>query len=198
MINLLEHLQTSLHSDSLVNSLQGSYSKVLSEYEMQIDILLNQMFIETSTISLDFWERMLQINNFSDDLEERRSVILRKIRSRRTTTIEALKDYIKLYLKCEVDIEKYYHEYYVIINITEYNSGLNIFQINNVIKEVIPAHINFHINAFSKLNDVMIHTSFTVNETKRYTLFIDEEYVYNFNLNKYQGISTIIEIEYSV
>ena len=68
----------------------------------QIKETLNQMFVETATWGLDYWEEMLQLpNNYTKTYKERRSIIYSKLRGLKTSTIELVKALVSSFFGIE-------------------------------------------------------------------------------------------------
>ena len=57
----------------------------------EIEDVLRQMYVLTATWGLDYWENMLYLpRGIGKTYEERRSIILTKMRGSKTTTIEVV------------------------------------------------------------------------------------------------------------
>ena len=59
----------------------------------EIEETLRQFFVETATWGLEYWERMLCIKtDESKTYEDRRGIVLAKMKTARTSTIEAIRE----------------------------------------------------------------------------------------------------------
>lgn len=134
--------------------IQGSYDK-------ELEILLNvkqetfdQLFVDTATWGLDYWEKILCIETNSKlSYKTRRSNIKAKMRGRGTTTKQVLKSICEDYTKREADIKEFAKEFLlvldIIINDCDYNT---VVELDKFVNQIKPCHLyhKFMMNLISE------------------------------------------------
>lgn len=139
---LIEHLPHFYQESEFVKELQGAYTKELDNIKELSEKLLDQMFVETSDISLDYWEKMLCIKKTKDNNEDRRIAILEKIRSKRTTTIKIIEDLAFIHTKLPAIIEVKHSKYYYVVRfVTFVGYPKGIENLARAIEKINPAHL---------------------------------------------------------
>ena len=127
----------------------------------EIEDVLRQMYVLTATWGLDYWENMLYLpRGIGKTYEERRSIILTKMRGSKTTTIEVVKQLAYSFFDVEnVTVEEDNAHY--IFNITLENAKFessNFSDLINAIELYKPAHLNYSFTFASK-GTVVINSS---------------------------------------
>ena len=127
----------------------------------EIADVLSQMFVETATWGLKYWEKLLQLPTInSKSYEERRSIILTKMRGSKTTTVEVVKQLAYSFFDVEnVTVEEDNAHY--IFNLTLENAKFessNFSDLINAIELYKPAHLNYSFTFASK-GTVVINSS---------------------------------------
>ncbi len=127
----------------------------------EIEDVLRQMYVLTATWGLDYWENMLCLpRGTGKTYEERRSIILARIRGSKTTTVEVVKQLAYSFFDVEnVTVEEDNAHY--IFNITLENAKFessNFSDLINAIELYKPAHLNYSFTFASK-GTVVINSS---------------------------------------
>ncbi|MGL4358556.1 MAG: putative phage tail protein [Cetobacterium sp.] len=184
MAKIIEHLPRYYSKSQVVKDLTELYD---IENELILDLIfytMNQFFVETATYSLSRYEEEygLPINR-DIPINERRSRIISKMRGYGTTTVQKVKDIIKSWANCEVDVvESSTHEslsfsthaelslkthaelggndYTIKIFFTD-SVGIpsNMEDVKQAIAEVIPAHLDvIYVFKFNTHKDISSKT----------------------------------------
>ena len=138
-----------------------------NEHELQrenLETLLEQFFVTTATESLSKWESFLGIDvDEKKRDEDRRNVIIAKIRGTQTVTLDFMTRLVNTYIadgKAEVvdlpadySIKIYYHGGQV----TDYD------KLHQAIKTYIPAHIGYKISTITRVKR-QLHCSARIRE----------------------------------
>jgi len=107
--------------------------------------IYKQMFIDTATWGLDYWEFEYGIyTNINIGYKTRRKIIKTKMRGKGTTTIQVLKDIAFAFTGGEVEVIENIQNYSFIIkfvNIKGIPSNMHSFI--KAIDEVVPAHLGY-------------------------------------------------------
>ncbi|UVI32096.1 YmfQ family protein [Paenibacillus spongiae] len=181
MGNIVKSYVIPLYGESRVtgNNLAAG-AVVLQQLETSIDGVLDQMFVDTATYGLAKWEKFLgiQIDELKP-IEQRKSVIISKIRGIGTVTKVLIKSVAESYSNGEVDVLEDSANYTVTIAFVS-TRGIppNITDIQNAIRDIIPAHlaINYEftyitwdeINAMNKTWDEWDALGLTWDELETY------------------------------
>lgn len=138
-----------------------------NEHELQredLETLLEQFFVTTATESLSKWENFLGIDvDEKKRDEDRRNVIIAKIRGTQTVTLDFMTRLVNTYVadgKAEVvalpadySIKIYYHGGQV----TDYD------KLHQAIKTYIPAHIGYKLSTITRVKR-QLHCSARIRE----------------------------------
>lgn len=124
---------------------------------IEADVLVNktdntvdQLYVNSATWGLELWEKFVGITKSSGSLTDRRLRIITKLTSKRTTTLEVMKELCKTYVN-EVDVKEIFEEYKILITLTEKEESdlpkeYNLNEINNAIWEIKPAHLEHELD----------------------------------------------------
>lgn len=107
--------------------------------------LLDQCFVRTATWGLVRWEQVLGITtNLFLTYEQRREVILAKMRGQETTTLEVIRRTALAFtgVKAEV-IEDYANYCFTVKFVSAYGIPPNMQLLTDAIEEIKPAHLGF-------------------------------------------------------
>lgn len=115
----------------------------LADLNAEIVDVLAQFFVDTATWGLANWERLCGIvTDAAKPIEQRQSVIKSKLRGIGTVTVALIKNVAEAYANGEVDVTEDNANYTIKIR---YISALgvpdNIADIQNALREIIPAHL---------------------------------------------------------
>lgn len=104
---------------------------------------LNQYFVSSATWGLELWESVLGIPvDKAKPVEQRRSVILSKIRGVGTVTAALIKQVAEAYDHGEVAVTEEYADYNVTITfVSTLGIPPNLENMKSAIREILPAHL---------------------------------------------------------
>lgn len=118
----------------------------LTQLQRTIAALENQLFIPTSTFLIPRYERMFALPVSSEESPEvRRARVLAKLNTNGTTTVEAIKEMVKIVTGRDSDVVEYFDQYSfsVIISLLFTDTTVHLFELVDQIEEVKPAHLVF-------------------------------------------------------
>ena len=104
----------------------------------------DQIYVDTATWALEYWERLYGIDTLTDQaIEDRRSKIKSRIRGNGTTTAALIKNIAESFTNGAVAVVEDYGNYTVSIQfVGRLGPPPNIADIKKSINRVIPAHLN--------------------------------------------------------
>jgi len=107
--------------------------------------IYKQMFIDTATWGLDYWEFEYGIDtNINLSYKTRREIIKAKMRGSGTTTIQALKNIALAFTGGEIEVIENTQSYSFIIKfISMKGIPSNMHSFTKAIDEVVPAHLSY-------------------------------------------------------
>lgn len=117
----------------------------IGKIKYSISDLLDQCFVQTATWGLYLWERELGIvTNYQLSHEQRRKVILAKLRGQETTTVEVVRKTAVSLTGCDAEVIEYPSRYWFVIKFTGmYGIPPNVKQLRDALEEIKPAHLGF-------------------------------------------------------
>lgn len=107
--------------------------------------LINQIFVNTATWGLDYWERYLGLEvNLNKPYEFRRSRIMSKLRGKGTTTVKMIKNVAESFSNGEVEIIENNSNYSFTVKFVG-TKGIppNMEDLKSAIEEIKPAHLAY-------------------------------------------------------
>jgi hypothetical protein len=112
-----------------------------------IDELANNLYVQTATWGLDYFEAELGIDtDISKTYEERRERILAKKRGTGTSTKQMIRNTAESFTAGEVVVIENFKDYSFSIKFIDTNgSPRNIDTLTNMIDEIKPAHLDYEI-----------------------------------------------------
>lgn len=135
----------------IVKEIQSGLDIEIEILKKEIEEVFAQLFVETATWGLEYWEKMIGISKNTLDYITRRENIKAKMRSRGTTSIQVIKNISEAYSNGEVDIIidgpkfKFYVKFIGTMGIP---AALD--ELNKTIEEIKPCHLE-HEFIFSYL-----------------------------------------------
>lgn len=130
------------YDNPITKPIQNSLTVESNTLTEEISNTFNQMFVETATFGLDYWERMLGINKNNFDYQTRRENIKAKMRSRGTSTIKVIKNIAEAYSNGEVEIEVNHADYsFTIIFVGTIGIPKAFAELDKTIEEIKPCHL---------------------------------------------------------
>lgn len=143
--NLMDYLPKWYNENKIMGSLQGALSVPVDELKEHIEDVFSQLFVETATWGLDLWERELGIEvDKNKTYENRRKLVLAKIRGVEITTPKVLKSLAELFSGGEVVIKEFSEKYHFIVRFLGVR-GIppSVSDLRSAIEEIKPAHLTF-------------------------------------------------------
>lgn len=146
-----------------------SESKQLADLETWSEGALDQLFVETASWALSRWEKIYGVyTDINKPLDQRRSVILAKMRGVGVTTVALVKEVADSWYNGSTEIIESSGKVSV-----KFNSNLgvpsNLADVEKALREIIPAHLLIEF-LFSFLLIRDIHNVMTLNELETITL----------------------------
>jgi len=161
-----------LESSEILNAEDAEFARL----NASIDDLLLQFNVSTATWGLREWERICGIvTDVNKTLGERRSNIKARLRGAGVVTIPQIKSVADGYYGGETEIIERFSEYIIVIKFTSsYGIPSNLSDLEEILREIIPAHLAIEYvfkfvtydimkNSYSTYNDVLA-TEFTYAE----------------------------------
>jgi len=163
-----------LESSELLSAEDAEFARLTAS----IDDLLLQFNVSTATWGLREWERICGIiTDTNKTLAERRSNIKARLRGAGVVTASHIKSVADGYYGGETEIIQRYSEYIIVIKFTSsYGVPTNLADLQEVLREIIPAHLAIEYEfkfvtydmirgAYTNYNDI-VATSKTYNDIK--------------------------------
>lgn len=153
-MDLIKYLPPFYFNSEEVKNIQDSIQKEDIAVKEAIKDVLNQLFVNTSTWGLNYWEKLLGIesNNYKS-VEERRSSVLAKLRGQGTTTVEVIKEIAQSYAD-KAEVTENNSNYSFIIGLESYKGFPFILNsLYNIIEEIKPAHLECKYKLTSTTKD---------------------------------------------
>ena len=153
LINKLPYFYNNKITKSIQDGLSVEYNSVSEE----ISNTLTQLFVDSATYGLDYWERMLGISKNNNDTQTRRENIKAKMRSRGTTTVDVIKNICEAYSNGIVEVIVNHSDYSFIIDFVGTIGVPKAFaELDKTIEEIKPCHLahsyKFNYNTHSDLS----------------------------------------------
>ena len=146
-MKLIQYLPEDYVKSASVVELQEGIEGVWLQMEADAQEAEEQLFIDTATWGLAFWERIYGIEtDLKKPLEHRRSVVKAKRRGAGTTTVELIKNVSESFVNGEVAVEEHNSEYrFDIIMLSVIGIPPNMEDLKRAINEIKPAHLDYAI-----------------------------------------------------
>ena len=144
-MNLIDMLPSFYHNSDFVKAYMSSQNIEHNFIKESIEDLVNNLYVNTATWGLDYFEEELGLQtDKTKSYEERRERIKAKKRGNGTTTIKMLKDTALAFECGEIDITEMYADYMFKIKfISEKGRPKNLDDFKNAIDEIKPAHLAY-------------------------------------------------------
>lgn len=152
------------------------FKEIYESQQAEIDILqnniedlINNLFVETATWGLFYFEKKYGLKtDLTDSYENRRARILAKMRSSYTCNIETIKTMASAFSNGEVEVTPYYEDDYFVIKFVG-TKGIppKITDLYNAVEEIKPCHLDVEYKF--TYNTVYDLRQFTIAELSNYT-----------------------------
>ena len=143
MIDLMNFLPEYYKKSSVFNNLINAQNNELQLISDKIENTVKEMFISNADDLIELYELDFGIeSNPNESLDFRRARIQSKIKGIGTVTKSMIENIVKSYVDSEIEIIEDFENYNVTIKfITFKGQPKNIFDIQNELNELIPAHL---------------------------------------------------------
>ena len=154
-VDVLRYLPKFLSKDGTFKATQDSLSEEHEKQRLLIIDICKQLFVESATWGLDDWERVYGLENKHLSIDQRRNLLLVKMRGAQTITEEKLQEIVNLVYPPKNAVVKE-------------NTGVNTFkviidtidaldEIRRVVEIYKPAHLSYLLShAFTSKGPMMI------------------------------------------
>ena len=141
LIDILPSLyQNSEHIKNIQNALEGERDILKKE----IIEFCDNLFIDTSSWGLDYFEKFLEVDSVSRDIDTRKNVIKNKSKFRGITNIDTVVNLCSQYGFGEVEVsENFKNGKFTIRFISKEGEPENIRDLINQLDLIIPAHVEY-------------------------------------------------------
>lgn len=133
------------YADShIVANLTSREAAELFDYQERLRDVLDQFFVLSATWGLDIWEEIcgLPVQSGKPD-DQRRSVILSKMRGAGTVTIDVIHEVVDAFENGEVSVREDFANYEVVVTfIGKRGIPPNVDDVKDAVREILPAHLN--------------------------------------------------------
>jgi uncharacterized protein YmfQ (DUF2313 family) len=161
-----------------VDNLLNAEATELADLNAEIADILAQFFIDTATWGLPNWERICGITtDETKPIDQRRSVLKSKLRGVGTVTVTLIKSVAEAFANGEVAVTEDNPSYTVNIRfISEIGRPENISDVQNALREIIPAHLNitysFRYLTISETHGVMTLSTIQTTQLNNFAPFV--------------------------
>lgn len=131
-------------------NIQGSFNDEIETLYSKVDSTKDQLYVNSATWGLELWEKFAGITKTGGSLQDRRLKVVSKLTAKRTTTLQAMQELCKSYVK-DIEVQEIAREYRIFINLTEKTESdipreYNLNDLDSSIWEIKPAHLVHEIN----------------------------------------------------
>ena len=159
--DLMKYLPYYYKQSDFTNNIQDAIAKEIGLLNYYKDDLMKQFFISTATWGLSYYEKELEIeHNPKLTIEQRREIIIAKLRGRGTTTVKMIKNTAESFAGGEVEVDEHNEENYFIIRFVGVK-GIpnNMSAFIDMLETIKPAHLNYEIEyTYLTWGDIKKHT----------------------------------------
>lgn len=146
-INSVHYFPQFILNNPDVLELLDAEQNELNRFGDYVELMRDQMFISTSNLYLNRYEKAFGIAN-DDGLndQERIGRVLAKLNTRTNSTKDAIKAVVTSITKCDTDIEEHFNDYTFTIDVLRSNEQIiNIESIKEAVEIIKPAHLAFQV-----------------------------------------------------
>ena len=144
-MNLIDMLPSFYHDSDFVKSYMSSQSIEHNFIKESIDDLVNNLYVDTATWGLDYFEEELGLKtDKAKTYEERRERIKAKKRGNGTTTIKMIKDTALAFECGDIEVTEMYEDYMFKLKfVSQKGVPKNLEDFKDAIDEIKPAHLAY-------------------------------------------------------
>lgn len=145
---MLETMPAYYRDSPQANAILGGQATEVARRQAEADDLLEQMLVTNATWSLDRYEEIFAIkNNPTRTLQERRDLIIAKMRGASPTTLAVLKSVVNAFVANQnADVTLDNPKYSIYAEIPA-DGAVNVGNMQNAVNEIKPAHLAFEARA---------------------------------------------------
>ena len=169
-MELIKYLPFFYSNSSEVSVIQISLNNENSKLQNAVKDLLNQLFVNSATWGLDYWENLLDLyTNRSEPIENRRARIKTRLRGQGTATKDVIKNVCMSFTNGEVEVIEDSLNYSITLKFVG-TGGIptNLDYLLKSIKTTIPAHLAIQFSfTYILLREL---ETFTLNRLEQTTL----------------------------
>ena len=145
---MLETMPPYYRDSPQANAILDGQASEIARRQAEADDLLEQMLVTNATWSLDKYEEIFAIkNNPSRTLQERRDLIIAKMRGASPTTLAVLKSVVNAFVANQnADVTLDNPNYTIYAEIPA-DGAVNVGNMQNAVNEIKPAHLAFEARA---------------------------------------------------
>lgn len=144
-IEFMDYLPPIYHEIKEMKSLQKILGNKVGKAVYDTENLLEQCFVQTATWGLDRWEKEYGLpTDQSKSYEQRREILLAKLRGTGTTTKEMIKNVASAFSGGDVEVKEFPEEYRFVVQFVGVK-GIppNMSGLIGAIEEIKPAHLTY-------------------------------------------------------
>lgn len=144
-------------NSKVIENINTAYAEELTRSQEKIINTLNQFFLLDADITLNIWEKEFAIKtNTNLSIDERRKMILSKLRGLGTSTIEQIKSICISYVEKANVIENNVDYSFTIELISSVGFPTFIMNLLEMLEEIKPAHLRLNLKMNSLTNDELL------------------------------------------
>lgn len=179
-----------LFDDKIFNQTILAIGSQLDSLDADTDDLLRQLFPQTCTWAIAFWEKLCDVNNEDKPLEIRRAKVISKLAQVSPITIKKVENIVRNFVK-DSYVENISKQYAFRLNLNgEFN--FNLQQLREVIEDIKPAHLAYVIRYF-----IVYILSYTIVTTSAINTIIGfHNSVYNIPINLLLNGECVLDGQY--
>ena len=144
MSKLMNMLPFLYQNSEYIKSIQNAFENEKTILENEIINFYDNLFVESSSWSLEWWEKFLDVKSVSKDIETRKSVIKNKLKFRGVTNKDVILELCSQYGFGQVEIsEDFTNGKFTIRFISKEGEPENLRDLINQLDLIIPSHISY-------------------------------------------------------
>lgn len=166
MSRLMNMLPFLYQNSKYIREVQNSLESERDILEKEFTNFYDNLFVESSSWSLELWEKFLDVRSVSKDIETRKSVIKNKLKFRGVTNKDVILELCSQYGFGQVEIsEDFANGKFTIRFISKEGEPDNLRDLINQLDLIIPSHISYDFHfTYVNWNEIEHKTWLDVSE----------------------------------